>query len=233
MADNYQRANAGAPPPQAPGAPYRFTPEEMAVLNQCNEESFFQRSLPLGTLLGVGTFAAVQRGYLKPNAKFGAFPKVSLAVIVGYFLGKVSYQRKCAEKLMALPGSYIGQILREKREGKISPGQSPSQYGSMYGATSGDIYSDAGPGSSLNLDLDRPSYDSDTYRPDNGPISPDPPAKSSLSYDELRKSNRDKYYESRQDPYRVTPPSAPARVIQPESPPPAPRPTNKYGDVID
>ncbi|KAA5621326.1 hypothetical protein F3G63_36060, partial [Pseudomonas aeruginosa] len=51
-------------------------------------------------------------GHLKPNPRFGPFPKVTLAVVVGYFLGKLSYQQACAEKLMALPGSYIGQILR-------------------------------------------------------------------------------------------------------------------------
>ncbi|KAI8430475.1 hypothetical protein MSG28_000736 [Choristoneura fumiferana] len=69
---------------------------------------------------------------------------MSLAVLVGYFIGKLSYQQACAEKLMALPGSYIGQLLRPN-----------------------DIYSDAGPGSSLDLDTDRPVFNEDTYRPDN------------------------------------------------------------------
>lgn len=58
-------------------------------------------------------------GHLKPNARFGAVPKVTLAVVAGYFIGKLSYQQACAEKLMALPGSYIGQLLRERRDGKV------------------------------------------------------------------------------------------------------------------
>lgn len=58
-------------------------------------------------------------GTLKPNPRFGPFPKVTLAVMVGYFIGKLSYQQACAEKLMALPGSYIGQLLRERKEGKV------------------------------------------------------------------------------------------------------------------
>ncbi|VVC86317.1 unnamed protein product [Leptidea sinapis] len=97
---------------------YKFTPEELQVLQQCNNESFFKRSLPLGTLLGLGTFMGVQKGHFKASPRFGAFPKVTLAVIVGYFLGKISYQRACAEKLMALPGSYIGQLLRDKKRSK-------------------------------------------------------------------------------------------------------------------
>lgn len=37
----------------------------------------------------------------------------------------------------------------------------------MFGAGPSDIYSDAGPGSSLDLDTDRPVFTEDTYRPDN------------------------------------------------------------------
>lgn len=58
-------------------------------------------------------------GHLKPNPRFGVIPKVTLAVVMGYFIGKISYQEKCAEKLMALPGSYIGQLLRERKDGRI------------------------------------------------------------------------------------------------------------------
>lgn len=59
-------------------------------------------------------------GYLKPNPRFGAVPKVIGAVIVGYLMGKVSYQGKCAEKLMALPDSKVGALLRNRRSGGFS-----------------------------------------------------------------------------------------------------------------
>lgn len=36
----------------------------------------------------------------------------------------------------------------------------------MFGAGPNDIYSDAGPGSSLDLDTDRPMFSDDTYHPD-------------------------------------------------------------------
>lgn len=56
-------------------------------------------------------------GYLTSNPKFGAAPKVIVAVIIGYFMGKISYQQKCAEKLMQLPNSPIGEMLRQRRKG--------------------------------------------------------------------------------------------------------------------
>ncbi|KAF9807661.1 hypothetical protein SFRURICE_008874 [Spodoptera frugiperda] len=190
---------------------YKFTPDELRVLGECNKESFFQRSLPLGTTFGLAAYYAAQKGYLKPNPRFGPFPKVTLAVVVGYFIGKMSYQQACAEKLMALPGSYIGQLLRERKSGKVIVGGSRSTVGTqppgttMFGANPGDIYSDAGPGSSLDLDTERPLFNDDSYRPGSTAPVPAPevaPRNPSLSYDDLRRKNRDDYQGAKQDPYR-------------------------------
>ncbi|XP_036334533.1 OCIA domain-containing protein 1-like [Rhagoletis pomonella] len=50
---------------QHPLANYQFSSEELKVLRECNTESFFQRSLPLSTALGVGAYLAVKSGYLQ------------------------------------------------------------------------------------------------------------------------------------------------------------------------
>lgn len=50
---------------------YQFSADELRVLRECNSESFWQRSLPIGTALGVGTFFAVQKGIFSPNLRFG------------------------------------------------------------------------------------------------------------------------------------------------------------------
>ncbi|XP_047040301.1 OCIA domain-containing protein 1-like [Helicoverpa zea] len=222
---------------------YKFAPDELRVLGECNRESFFQRSLPLGTTLGLGAYFAIQKGHLKPNPRFGVIPKVTLAVMVGYFIGKLSYQQACAEKLMALPGSYIGQLLRERRDGKVGGGGQTmvTRPGStMLGANPGDIYSDAGPGNSLDLDTDRPLFNDDSYRPGQPtPIpSPDMAPKSAnpaLTYEELRRKNREDYKGAKQDPYRTDLGPAPnvTRMRPSEPAPPAPAPTNKYGDVME
>ena len=55
-------------------------------------------------------------GFLQPNSKLGVVPKVVAAVLGGYVIGKISYQAKCAEKLMALPDSKLGAMLRQKKQ---------------------------------------------------------------------------------------------------------------------
>ncbi|CAG9558042.1 unnamed protein product [Danaus chrysippus] len=214
---------------------YEFSPDEIKALEECDRESFYQRCVPFSSVFAAATYGCVKNGYLKPNPRFGAVPKVAFAVIVGYFVGKLSYQRACAEKLMALPGSYIGQLLREKKEGRgpntsLAPRNSPA----MFGATSDDIYSDAGPGNSLDLDTDRPLFSDDSYNPssDSGPFPQTPgsaPSQPTLSYDELRRKNRMEYSETRQDPYKMDPAIVPS-VTRPKAPS---TPTNRYGDSME
>ncbi|XP_050360454.1 OCIA domain-containing protein 1 isoform X1 [Nymphalis io] len=213
---------------------YEFTQEEIKALEECDKESFYQRCLPFSTFFAAITYAGVKNGTLKPNPRFGAIPKVTLAVIVGYFLGKLSYQRACAEKLMAIPNSYIGQLLREKKQGRL--GIVPKRTPTMFGATSDDVYSDAGPGSSLDLDTDRPLFNDDSFRPgsDSGSsnIPEGTPSRPILSYDELRRKNRTEYSDSRQDPYKMEPNIVPS-VSRTQPAPPQSSSTNKYGDIME
>jgi len=94
---------------------YRFNQEEMRAIRECNRESFYYRCLPIGTGLGLAAYYGVRYGYLKPSARFGAGPKMFAASVLGYFLGKFSYQSVCAEKLMALPNSQLGELLRKQK----------------------------------------------------------------------------------------------------------------------
>lgn len=113
----------GPPQIEPPGAQqmnprnYKFSEDELRVLKECNKESFYQRCLPLGTFLAGSTWFAVKNGMLKPNPRYGAVPKMIIAAVLGYFVGKFSYQPKCAEKLMQLPNSAIGDMLRKRRRG--------------------------------------------------------------------------------------------------------------------
>ncbi|XP_044271777.1 OCIA domain-containing protein 1 [Tribolium madens] len=216
---------------------YKFSPEEVRVIKECNRESFYQRCLPLGAILGVSTYYGVKTGYLRGNPRFGAFPKVTVSVIVGYFLGKFSYQSKCAEKLMQLPNSQIGEMLRRRRQGtfqeSLEPGFGPGMsLGPFSGISSSDTYTDLGPGS-LDLDTTRPQYDGldDAQRPSiDNPIYEEempPVQKHVTTYDELRKKNREEYQEKRTLSYRE-----PAKSPPVSSPtPPDVSNKNKYGDV--
>lgn len=52
---------------------YQFSSDELRVLRECNSESFWRRSLPIGTALGVGTWLAVQKGMISGTGRFGKF----------------------------------------------------------------------------------------------------------------------------------------------------------------
>ncbi|TMW54683.1 hypothetical protein DOY81_000214 [Sarcophaga bullata] len=226
---------------QHPLANYQFSSEELRVFRECNTESFFQRSLPLGTAFGLAAYFGVKQGYIPPNIKYGAVPKVIVGVVLGYFIGKFSYQRKCAEKIMALPDSRLGEILRQrKNQGGLS-GYAPDQNLSMgmalgpFTPNANDVYTDVdiqpnNKGNALNLDVEsrpsfaglddiyRPSLDSTTTQQVDTDIPLDP-VKPGTNYEELRRRNREEYMKKQQSPYsQPLPPEAPVVLRQHERP---------------
>lgn len=178
----------------SPSAHYRFNLEELRVLRQCNKESFYQRSLPLSTVLSIGTYYAVKNGFMKPNPNYGAIPKMAVAGIVGYFLGKFSYQSKCAEKLMQLPNSPIGEMLRQRKHG-MHQEVLPDSSSLMWTPTESVAVEPV-----RELD-ERPMYEGfENFSRTSleGPIVEDEDdlphaAPHAITYDELRRKNREEY----------------------------------------
>ncbi|XP_055624310.1 OCIA domain-containing protein 1 isoform X2 [Toxorhynchites rutilus septentrionalis] len=235
-----------------------FSPEEQKVLQECNREAFYQRSLPFGTACGIGTWYAIQRGLLKPNVRFGAAPKVMLGVTIGYFVGKVSYQNRCAEKIMQIPNSRLADIIRQRRQGaaagveRLIPEQGGFGAGSMLSPFGPAIPSDSvteerlRDSDSLNMDIPqysglddsgRPTVDSTLSFEDDLQLPPNPPV--SKTYEELRRQNREEYSKRQQGSYRSpvildeSPPirREPERVMSPPGELPRPQAKNKYGDA--
>nr|XP_029727575.1 OCIA domain-containing protein 1 [Aedes albopictus] len=240
---------------------FQFSPEELKVLQECNREAFFQRSLPLGTVFGLGTYYAIQRGFLKPSVRFGAGPKVFVGITLGYFMGKLSYQSRCAEKIMRIPNSRLADMIRQRRQGG---GTGVERLYPDQGFSAGSMLSPFGPAApsdsvteqhfrnrdSINIDVHTPSYSGldDNARPslDSNrafeeelqlPVDPPPVTK---SYEELRRQNREDYARRQQAPYRPptvledTPPIRREAVPPPrleDRPPQHPQMKNKYGDV--
>lgn len=52
---------------------------------------------------------------MKRSVKWGFWPKTIGAGLLGYVIGKYSYQNICAERLMQIPNSELGRVLRERR----------------------------------------------------------------------------------------------------------------------
>ncbi|KAJ8277119.1 hypothetical protein GJAV_G00071670 [Gymnothorax javanicus] len=54
------------------------------VIKECQEESFWYRALPLSLTSLAVTGALLYRGVLLPNKRFGPFPKLAVAGILGF-----------------------------------------------------------------------------------------------------------------------------------------------------
>ncbi|ESN90000.1 hypothetical protein HELRODRAFT_91145, partial [Helobdella robusta] len=94
-----------------------FTKDELRVLKECNNESFYYRCLPLGVLFIGTTQLLTNRGILKPNKKFGALFKNMAAGLAAFLLGKLTYQGTCREKIMQLQDSPMADALRKGKWG--------------------------------------------------------------------------------------------------------------------
>lgn len=93
---------------------YIPTEEEKRVFRECNQESFFYRSVPFSVVSMAITQALVARGTLSASPRFGSLPKVVFAGFCGYLAGKLSYMKTCQEKFKRLENSPLGEILRQR-----------------------------------------------------------------------------------------------------------------------
>ncbi|XP_051940256.1 OCIA domain-containing protein 1-like [Hippocampus zosterae] len=105
-----QRQRAQAPV----GTDYIPTEEEKRVFRECNNESFWYRSVPFSVVSMAITQALVARGSLSVSPRFGSLPKVAFAGFCGYMAGKMSYMKTCQEKFKRLDNSPLGEALRQR-----------------------------------------------------------------------------------------------------------------------
>ena len=85
------------------GDPIVFRPIsllETKILAECKVEAFAYRGLPVASTLGMVTYLGVRKGYLKPNKRFGPVPKVLMALVAGFWIGKLSYNQTCYDKFL-------------------------------------------------------------------------------------------------------------------------------------
>ncbi|KAM6429888.1 OCIA domain-containing protein 2 [Rhynochetos jubatus] len=73
---------------------------EMArIREECKKESFWYRALPLSLGSMLVTQGLVSKGIFSANPRFGALPKMAIAGVLGFAVGKVSYVGECRRKL--------------------------------------------------------------------------------------------------------------------------------------
>eukprot|EP00058_Branchiostoma_floridae_P023733 XP_002609223.1 hypothetical protein BRAFLDRAFT_90676 [Branchiostoma floridae] len=170
------------------GKQLTVSPEEMQIFQQCRRESFFYRCLPLGGAFGIVT-----------NRLLAA-----VAAIAGWVLGKWSYMRTCENKFLLLENSHIGDLIR-KRRGMVPIGGMSSDYGSSssFGQDSSGGFRDT------EVEFSGPV---EAFGPMS--IPDDEQSKKYLTYEELRKRNRD---------------ASPPPVSSSSPPPPSFQPTYRIG----
>ncbi|XP_030048062.1 OCIA domain-containing protein 1, partial [Microcaecilia unicolor] len=228
---------------------YVPTEEERRVFRECNEESFWYRSLPISAVSMLATQFLISRGTLTSSSRFGSIPKVAFAGACGYIAGKISYMKTCQEKFKRLENSPLGDVLRQ------GYGSLPSNYPGrrVEFADAGNVSSTAplqraeAPSASSYSD-DHSFRDHDAPRHESAPFSAslsessptgitdhaakeptplldDTPKRKPVTYEELRSKNRESYEVTvtQKAETSVRPPQEQATRKDVK--------TNKYGDV--
>ncbi|KAM6401906.1 OCIA domain-containing protein 2-like [Pluvialis apricaria] len=77
--------------------------EEIArIRKECKKESFWYRALPLSLGSMLVTQGLVSKGIFSASPRFGALPKMAIAGVLGFAVGKVSYIGECQKKFQKI-----------------------------------------------------------------------------------------------------------------------------------
>ncbi|KAM3623514.1 uncharacterized protein V6R79_012079 [Siganus canaliculatus] len=213
------------------GVEYIPTEEEKKVLRECNQESFWYRSVPFSVFSMAITQALVARGALSASPRFGSLPKVAFAGFCGYLAGKISYMKTCQEKFKRLENSPLGEALRQRTGLPPQYSQSaPSELSDPNSQSFDTMFQPAEPSQrSNNTDSYMQMGRSDDYSAPASAesyVGEEEPKKKAVLYEDLRLKNRENY--------EVTLTQKAETLLKPapEKEPKRPlKEVNKYGDT--
>lgn len=185
---------------------YIPTEEEKRVFKECNQESFFYRSVPFSVIGMAITQALVAKGTLSASPRFGSLPKVIFAGVCGYVAGKLSYMKTCQEKFRRLENSPLGDALRQRTgqplqyskgsQSEMSDPNAPS-FDSMFQPTDGQGHSstyskDHGYGYNQESPVQMGKAD-DFSSQAQSYVEEEEPRRKAILYEDLRLKNRENY----------------------------------------
>ncbi|ESO89464.1 hypothetical protein LOTGIDRAFT_234305 [Lottia gigantea] len=151
-----------------------LTPEEQAILKECQNESLFYSCLPISFVMGAGTHYLRHLGIIK-----GRYLGLTVALFTGYFAGKIAYLPKCKKKFETrIPNSTYSQLITGKitQQEYLQITQNEQQAASMAGYP--QQYSNTQP---------------DTEGAFNYDDGENETIKQNVTYDELRRKHREQY----------------------------------------
>ncbi|KAK3774681.1 hypothetical protein RRG08_035107 [Elysia crispata] len=173
-----------------PGQMPVLTDEERQVMKECERDSFYKRALPISFGCMIGAQGMVRSGYWSAHPRFGAFPKMIITGGIGYFIGKIMYLPVCQQKILEkLPHSNLANAIRKSKgipqpESFFSADADGLEDGSRAKTKLPDDYSTP---EGLD-DRNRPSIDREVKVEND-----DKEEKKSITYDDLRRRNRQEY----------------------------------------
>ncbi|XP_049900401.1 OCIA domain-containing protein 1-like [Epinephelus moara] len=192
-----ERQQRGAQAPM--GMEYIPTDEERKVFRECNEESFWYRSVPFSVVSMALTQALVAKGTLSASPRFGSLPKVAFAGFCGYLAGKMSYMKTCQEKFKRLENSPLGEALRQ-RTGLPPHSKAPQSEMSDPDTPSFEaMFQPAEAPGQMPTNTKDYGYSSDSLMPIgktddySAPVEDEEPRKKAILYEDLRLKNRENY----------------------------------------
>uniref|UniRef100_UPI0037E8EB2B OCIA domain-containing protein 1 n=1 Tax=Semicossyphus pulcher TaxID=241346 RepID=UPI0037E8EB2B len=187
--------------PQSPmGIEYIPTDEERMVFKECNQESFWYRSVPFSVVSMAVTQALVTRGTLSPSPRFGALPKVAFAGFCGYLAGKMSYMKTCQEKFKRLENSPLGEALRQRTGMPQQFSQAPQSelsdpdtqsFDPMFQPAEASVPKSFNPESPVQMG--RADESAGVSAPAQSYVEEEEPGRKSILYEDLRLKNRENY----------------------------------------
>ncbi|CAF3402065.1 unnamed protein product [Rotaria socialis] len=90
--------------------PAQLDDDEKRVLADCERESLYYRSIPLGLMTLFATQFAMSKNLIKPQGKW---IKLTASLFSGYILGKISYAPACRNKILTqIPNSNLAYAIR-------------------------------------------------------------------------------------------------------------------------
>ncbi|XP_067387256.1 OCIA domain-containing protein 1-like [Emydura macquarii macquarii] len=226
---------------------YETAEAERRILLECNEESFWYRSLPLSAVSMIGTQVLIKKGLLPTNSGLGSFSKIAFAGFCAYLAGKVSYMSVCKEKFKRLENSSIGESIQHKNPlghayaaqksefpnlpSQSSFGSSPtaeaplsSSYSDEYSSTDRSLSNYEPIPFSASLNESSPTGITERNASEPAPLLEESPKRKGVSYEELRNKNRETYEVA------LTQKSETPVKFSPERPFKKEAKVNKYGD---
>ncbi|XP_014115376.1 PREDICTED: OCIA domain-containing protein 2 [Pseudopodoces humilis] len=109
MSSETVQQGSQTPPIKQPGWPMLFCPmsqiqdsEIARIRKECKQESFWYRALPLSLGSMLVTQGLITKGIFSASPRFGPYPKMAIAGVLGFAIGKMSYMRECQKKFQKI-----------------------------------------------------------------------------------------------------------------------------------